>query len=260
VSVERQQKSGPEGLLVDRGSAVRSLSGQRAAIYEKPGRQTLRAGIARPAAGPFVALALAAAVGLALLTSCSRGPAAAAAPAASDTAPEAASAPGIATPAPPPGGRFPTTIHRAYTELGMLTDKRDARGKPLRVPCLTCHEALPLQPQNRRKKKLTAFHTEVVVSHGGQSCGTCHAEEPRDRFNLADGTLVAYEDVMALCGQCHASRLAEYKRGAHGGMSGYWDTTRGPRTKNHCLDCHNAHAPAIPKVIPAERLRYRTGH
>ncbi|MBI5543637.1 MAG: hypothetical protein HY901_07100, partial [Deltaproteobacteria bacterium] len=84
---------------------------------------------------------------------------------------------------------------------------------------------------------------------------TCHRAEGRDQLGLADGRGLDYVSVKALCGQCHARRLEEYERGAHGGMTGYWDLSRGPRTRNLCTDCHDPHAPKIPQVVPAPQPR-----
>lgn len=164
-----------------------------------------------------------------------------------------------AAPAAPPQGLHTTTIHRPYAQLGIVTPADDGRGKPARVPCLTCHNDIRAKERNRGAKSLKDFHQEVRLKHGNHTCQTCHTVPGFDTFHLADGTIVPYENVMQLCGQCHATRLQEYEKGAHGGMSGYWDLKRGPRVRNHCLDCHNAHAPAVPKVVPAPRQRYRTG-
>jgi hypothetical protein len=33
-------------------------------------------------------------------------------------------------------------------------------------------------------------------------------------------------------------------------MNGHWDLTRGGRTRNTCINCHDPHAPAFPLVMP----------
>ncbi len=33
-------------------------------------------------------------------------------------------------------------------------------------------------------------------------------------------------------------------------MTGYWDLTQGPRSRNHCLACHDPHAPKYQPVMP----------
>jgi predicted CXXCH cytochrome family protein len=34
-------------------------------------------------------------------------------------------------------------------------------------------------------------------------------------------------------------------------MNGYWDLSKGPRERHSCLNCHDPHKPAYPKVMPA---------
>jgi len=56
--------------------------------------------------------------------------------------------------------------------------------------------------------------------------------------------------VMTLCSQCHGPQRRDYNMGLHGGMNGYWDLTKGGRTRNTCINCHDPHAPAFPLVMP----------
>ena len=158
--------------------------------------------------------------------------------------------------------RFPTTINHSYGLLGVTTARKDVLGKPARIPCVTCHSRDPLKngkPENTEAKEIPGFHGGIQLNHGGQACRTCHQVPGFDAFNLASGQRVSYLQVIDLCGQCHARRVAEYKRGIHGGMNGYWDLSRGPRNRNLCIDCHNAHSPAIGPVMPAPRHRPRPG-
>jgi hypothetical protein len=68
---------------------------------------------------------------------------------------------------------------------------------------------------------------------------------------------VEFADVMKLCAQCHGPQFRDYQHGAHGGMNGYWDLSRGGRSRNNCIDCHDPHAPAYVGAIPAPRPRDR---
>ncbi|MGC4118664.1 MAG: hypothetical protein QM765_29720 [Myxococcales bacterium] len=156
-----------------------------------------------------------------------------------------------AEPAVSPPARFASTTSRSYLGLGINTPGADATGKPARAPCLTCHAVRPASDANARSNALTKFHQGVRLQHGNLVCLTCHRAEGRDTLGLADGRALDYASLKSLCGQCHARRLEEYERGAHGGMSGYWDLSRGPRTRNLCTDCHDPHAPRIPQVVPA---------
>jgi hypothetical protein len=156
------------------------------------------------------------------------------------------------------GALHPVTIYRAHPSLGMNTGEREHDGMAARAPCGTCHGFVAPKDKYVAANKLEDFHKGVEILHGGQSCRTCHSVPGFEAFNLAGGESVSHEEVMRLCGQCHAQRLVEYERGAHGGMTGYWDLSRGPRSRNHCLDCHNPHAPAVPPMVPAPAPIYRT--
>jgi hypothetical protein len=54
---------------------------------------------------------------------------------------------------------------------------------------------------------------------------------------------------MTLCAQCHSAQAAAFAVGAHGGMQGFWDLSRGPQTKHNCIDCHDPHAPQFPRMV-----------
>ena len=62
---------------------------------------------------------------------------------------------------------------------------------------------------------------------------------------------------MTLCSQCHGPQATAFEHGAHGGMNGYWDLTRGPQMKNNCIDCHDPHVPAYPKMIVGFKAKDR---
>lgn len=89
----------------------------------------------------------------------------------------------------------------------------------------------------------------MAFDHGKIACYACHNPSDADGLRLADGTSVSYEDVMTLCSQCHSKQAESFAHGAHGGMNGHWDLTRGPQMKNNCIDCHDPHAPSYPKMV-----------
>ena len=103
---------------------------------------------------------------------------------------------------------------------------------------------------NRTPADLDQFHQQMNFVHGKLACYACHAPDDADRLHLADGTKVEYSQVMTLCGQCHGPQVRDYEHGAHGGMNGYWDLSRGPRTRNSCVDCHDPHVPKFPTMQP----------
>ena len=158
---------------------------------------------------------------------------------------------------PVPAGTFYTEIHQPGGLGALDTHLVDVRGGAVGVACATCHgpEAdgtvlaeLPGDPED--------FHGGLRLEHGSLSCESCH--DPQDRsLRLADGTRLEMDQAMTLCAQCHGVQVRDYDRGSHGGMSGYWDLERGPRLRNHCLDCHDAHDPAYGQVLPAPGPRDR---
>jgi hypothetical protein len=118
------------------------------------------------------------------------------------------------------------------------------------VSCSSCHATTTPNRAILSGGQLEKFHQGLIYSHGSQSCLNCHNESNYDALRLANGDSVDYVDVMTLGGQCHGPQLRDYQRGLHGGMNGHWDLTRGPRTRNNCINCHDPHAPAFPMVQP----------
>jgi hypothetical protein len=136
----------------------------------------------------------------------------------------------------------------------------DPRGAPTRVACQTCHSLRQSNPLPASMDGLTTFHQHMVFKHGNSTCTSCHVEGRHDRIHLANGSVLPMTEALSLCAQCHGPQYRDYQHGSHGGMNGYWDRKRGPRTRNHCVDCHDPHAPQIPAVMPAAPPRDRFLH
>jgi hypothetical protein len=140
----------------------------------------------------------------------------------------------------------------------------DPQSRPASVACSTCHSVR--QPKLDRKSSvdLKEFHQGMQFSHGQLGCYACHDPGNADSLRLADGQVVEYRDLMALCSQCHSAQATSFAHGAHGGMNGYWDLSRGPQTKHNCIDCHDPHAPEYPQMIvgfkPRDRFLEGTSH
>ncbi len=134
----------------------------------------------------------------------------------------------------------------------VATSIRDERQQPVTLACASCHTTRPPDPSHRLGQPLNRFHQHVVGSHGQLSCTACHnPAEGYETLRRADGTTLAYADVMLLCAQCHGPQYRDFLHGAHGGMTGYWDLSRGDRQRNNCIDCHAPHGPRYPTVLPA---------
>ncbi len=145
---------------------------------------------------------------------------------------------------------LPIWIHEPEGPPRVDSGAYDLHGNSVTIACSTCHASREPKPHNRATADLDQFHQGLQVGHGRLSCLACHNPEDYDSLRLADGMRVEYRDVMQLCAQCHGPQARDYRHGAHGGMTGYWDLSRGPRQRNNCIDCHDPHAPAYPQVMP----------
>ncbi|MBL8815103.1 MAG: hypothetical protein JNL58_03655 [Planctomyces sp.] len=153
--------------------------------------------------------------------------------------------------------RHTVEIRRPTGPPRVITTLKDASGEFVTVACSTCHTTRPPNHQNKSVRELDEFHSGMAFSHGTVSCLSCHNSEDYDSLKLADGAPVEFTSVMTLCGQCHGPQLKDYQHGAHGGMNGYWDLTRGPQQKNNCVDCHDPHSPQFPHMKPVFKPRDR---
>ncbi|MFW5877021.1 MAG: hypothetical protein ACOCXM_09810 [Myxococcota bacterium] len=159
------------------------------------------------------------------------------------------------SPESPPGG---VEVRTPEALTGIASGIVDPRGNQTPIACATCH-GMREEPHELPKKAeaLGGPHADLIFRHGELPCASCHHPERYDQLRLADGTGIAMAEAMQLCAQCHGPQARDYRRGSHGGMRGYWDLTRGSRIRNHCVDCHDSHAPAFPRVQPAPPPRDR---
>jgi len=157
------------------------------------------------------------------------------------------------TPETPPESEartnYPVSVRKPATPR-IATGAMDVQGTPVTVACSTCHSVKPPNAELRQAGDLRVFHPGLTFNHGGLSCLSCHNPGNYDTLRLADGAELSFANVQQLCGQCHGPQTRDYRNGSHGGMTGYWDLTRGPRTRNTCIDCHDPHAPQFPVVMP----------
>jgi hypothetical protein len=154
---------------------------------------------------------------------------------------------------PPPAVQaelFPTHENAGPQTPRVATGTFDPRGNPVSVSCSSCHSTREPNREIRAAEQLAEFHQGLRFAHGGLSCLSCHNADNYETLRLADGAAVEYSNARMLCTQCHTRQGQDFERGLHGGMKGFWDLTRGPRQRNSCLDCHDAHHPAFPEVLP----------
>lgn len=166
----------------------------------------------------------------------------------------------IIAPADAPAARPPQhpVARRSHPTPRVLSGATDHAGAPATIACSTCHAVRPPNPQNRQSSDLNLFHQGLQIAHGMNSCLSCHNAGDYDSLRLADGRSVPFTNSIELCSQCHGTQRRDYDRGAHGGMNGYWDLSRGPRIRNTCVNCHDAHVPkyqgALPMPPPRDRF------
>jgi formate-dependent nitrite reductase cytochrome c552 subunit len=146
--------------------------------------------------------------------------------------------------------RHAVTIKPGPATPTVLTNALNRSGEPVPVSCSTCHSTRTPNIERHSAAELTEFHQGLAYKHGDLSCLSCHNSANYDTLRKADSTAISYPNVMELCGQCHGPQLRDYRAGTHGGMNGHWDLTRGPRERNNCVNCHDPHAPAYPRLKP----------
>jgi len=144
---------------------------------------------------------------------------------------------------------FPIVVRKPARPPQIKLAGSDPQGRSGSVACATCHSVRPPNLANKTAESLDEFHQGLQFNHGQLSCYSCHNPQNADELRLADGAAVEYADVMTLCTQCHSKQAESFAHGAHGGMNGFWDLSRGPQAKNNCIDCHDPHAPNYPKMI-----------
>jgi hypothetical protein len=166
---------------------------------------------------------------------------------------------GIDNPSEPthPRARHPIVVHHPPGAPRIATGKFDALGREITLSCASCHANRPSSLETKRGEELKEFHQFLQFDHGFLKCVSCHHPVDYNALRLADGRTLAFSDVQSLCSQCHPPQARDYEHGAHGGMNGYWDLTRGPRQRKGCIDCHDPHAPEFPKMVPTFKSRDR---
>ncbi len=158
----------------------------------------------------------------------------------------------------------PVQIRRPDGPPRVITPLTGRDGGQIEATCASCHATRPADATVRVGEDLDEFHQGLTVQHGSLTCLSCHNSSDYDTLRLADGAKVEFPDVMTLCAQCHGPQYRDYTHGTHGGMTGFWDRTKGPRQRNNCVDCHDPHAPAFrgfqPAPGPRDRFLTPPGH
>ncbi len=171
---------------------------------------------------------------------------------------QAEQSPPVATLKPGTAKLYPVVIRQPPIPQGVSTGAVDPHGESVTLKCFSCHSVRESNPHTSQSVDLNEFHQGLKMAHGQLTCISCHdAKDGYSSLKLADGRTLAFSESMTLCAQCHGPQFGDYQRGSHGGMTGYWDLTQGGRTRNHCLHCHDPHAPKYPQFSPVAGPRDR---
>lgn len=157
----------------------------------------------------------------------------------------------------PPRASHPIVVNHPAGPPRIATGKTDGLGREITLSCASCHANRLPDLETSRGKELTEFHQGLHFSHGTLKCVSCHNPGDYNSLRLAEGRSVPFAEVQSLCAQCHTPQARDYQHGAHGGMNGHWDLSRGPRQRKGCIDCHDPHAPKFPGMVPTFKSRDR---
>jgi hypothetical protein len=160
---------------------------------------------------------------------------------------------------PPRSGRplHPIVINRPTGPPRIATNQVDSLQRPVTLSCASCHANRESNAETSKGSDLKEFHQSLSFQHGSLKCVSCHQPSDYNSLRLADGRSLPFTEVQSLCAQCHTPQARDYQPGAHGGMTGYWDLTRGGRQRKGCIDCHDPHSPAFPNMVPTFKSRDR---
>lgn len=131
------------------------------------------------------------------------------------------------------------------------TPPRQTKGLDLiklgwRYNCMECHKTLEAKWEMDR---LWVEHKTVQLNHGNNKfCLNCHHPENRNAFKHDDGSEIPEQNVVALCARCHGTVHRDWEAGVHGRQNGYWDRSKGARSKLTCIQCHDPHNPRFAAI------------
>ncbi len=115
--------------------------------------------------------------------------------------------------------------------------------------CTECHDLFASPPETTRS---LTMHRDVTLKHGiNTRCFNCHHLTNRDAFVDDWGREIPYDKPQFLCAKCHGPVYRDWTHGSHGRTDGYFDTSKGPRIRLKCIQCHDPHQPPFPPMKPA---------
>ena len=130
---------------------------------------------------------------------------------------------------------------------GEVRPLKHRRGK-FEYACTECHKDFGSKLTSKNPK---GEHSDLVLDHGHNTlCLNCHHKDNRNVYVDYDGSEIAEGDTTLLCRKCHGPTYREWQVGIHGRQNGYWDSSKGPRKKLQCIQCHDPHSPVFKPMAP----------
>jgi hypothetical protein len=143
------------------------------------------------------------------------------------------------------------------TVLGNTFDTAPVRGemKPLllrrssfQYKCSECHKDFSSM---KRREDLKGEHSNIDFDHGSNlNCLNCHHQKNRNVYVDQFGGEIPSTQPARLCAKCHGPIHRDWVAGVHGRQNGYWDVSKGERTKLLCIQCHDPHRPKFQLMKP----------
>jgi hypothetical protein len=156
-------------------------------------------------------------------------------------------------PIPPVDPAFTNTSTVRMSGAEMVRTGGDASG----LDCYACHEqnkAIVLKFDAEKRIVLAEEHNDLTMAHGSHNrnnnCFNCHDESNLKLLQARDGRELNLLDSTPLCGSCHGPTYRDWETGVHGRTGGFWDSKRGPLTRQACVSCHDPHSPKFPPQKP----------
>lgn len=116
------------------------------------------------------------------------------------------------------------------------------------VSCSVCHEGFE---GDLSAEALEGEHANITFDHGANLlCLNCHNPKNSDAYVYHDGSEIPGDEPNRLCAKCHGPHYREWQNDVHGRVNRFWDKAYGEQRKAKCIECHDPHKPAFPKMAP----------
>jgi hypothetical protein len=161
---------------------------------------------------------------------------------------------------PPPNAPAPADSTNMAPIRAAAARAHGLSGAAPRLACRNCHSAErppTVEMDSEGVIRLPDVHRHIAINHGKKGrndhCFHCHDPKNLEQLRVRDSEPFKFTESSKLCGSCHGPTLRDWEKGAHGRMTGFWDTKQGKATRTDCTSCHDPHSPAFPPIKPGPR-------